>query len=228
MHHVEQERRKRAVEFVAHGVVVDRHHVVDLGTDAPGLHLVLLEHVVELEREVVRGERRAVRPLHALPQEQSEAHVVGGERVALGHVGANLPAEAHAQQRRAAARLLGQVVPGRVVGGEHEERAAVVAYLGHLQQHRLDRQPLVDRRQLAARHHGGQHRRFVVGAARHRGRGGRVAAAIFLAGGPCRTSNQHRRRHQRRQEQSFLHDVSPCRNSKKRPAGAHARNRRLP
>ena len=170
LRHLQGQDRVGHIGLQPYGVVVDLDRPARLRQPHPGLDLFVPVHVLVHEDDVVGRERRPIGPLRPLPQEDGDALVVRGLLEALGEVSLDLQAvEAEAAQVAAALGLFLQVAPRRIVGGVHVQRAAVPTHrLDRLQQRRLDGQPLIHRRQFAAGHQLGQHRRLPVLAGRDR------------------------------------------------------------
>ena len=161
-----REQEVRIVELEQHGGLVD---LADPSRLAVGGELrrrrfdqvLVLVHVLVPEHEVVGGERRAVGPLHALAQEQRGAAAVGAGLPALRDVGHDLGAgdvpeqqlvgRAHAIAVLAVAGPEKAAPPGAAVFSDAAQR---------LEHHRLLRNALLDRRQLAGLDQFGQRRRL--------------------------------------------------------------------
>ena len=183
-----------------HGVVVDLGDARRCGgrlSGAPaGVDAVVPLHVFHHEHQVVDDERVAVGPPGAGAQLQGDGEAVGRHRVAGGDVGHDLQRLLVHGQQVDVEHLGGQLAAALVHEADrlrHPQRAAVPAdaVRQHLLHHRIERDALLDRRQLARRDPCRQHRGLAERAAHRRtGPGGcafRVAA--------CRC--QHRRHQQR-------------------------------
>ncbi|MCY4482763.1 MAG: hypothetical protein OXC12_07810 [Spirochaetaceae bacterium] len=170
-----QEPRVGAGELEADGVVVDLYHLHRLAVHLVtgrhrGLEALVHLHLVPHEHDVVDTERFAVRPLDAFAQHHRDAGRVVIPLPALGDTGA--PAVqavgGDGAQVNIAARDQTAVQAGLVqhpLVGVAELEAAEGAAVGadavhHVLNQRFGRQPLVDRWQVAAGHHGGKHRRL--------------------------------------------------------------------
>ena len=200
----------RQVEL--HGVVVDLGDAGRGGrrlVGAPaGIDPVIPLQVLHHEHDVVDDEWIAVRPLGARAQLQGDGEAVGRHVVALGDVGQDLARLLVHLEQVDVHLLVGHLVaapvhcPNRI---GHVQRAAVLsdAVGEHLLHHRFDGDALIERRQLAGRHHGRQHRRLAELPARHhRGAAGTAAPAVRLAAG-----HEHRRRRQHQAErQHSVHE----------------------
>ena len=160
------EQEIRHVEFPAHRGLVDLDHAARLALRTHVRRrrrhdLLVAVDVLEPEDEVVGGERRAVRPLHALAQEQRVGLAVVAELVALGHAGHDLAA-VRAPEQQLVGRL--DAVAVLAVAGPVKARRQVPPYLpiSFSGCHTIGSagNALLDRRQLAGLDQLGQHRRF--------------------------------------------------------------------
>ena len=147
-------------------VVVDGGHAVDLHAGPADLavtvrvDLKVFDHVLEVPDEVHRGERHAVRPLHALAEIQRVGDSVGADVPALGHVRDNVRAIEVVVQHLVHHQAVGVLA---VVGaGERSApRSAVVADTVHdrYDHHVLGNgKPILNGRYLTRRHFRGEYR----------------------------------------------------------------------
>ena len=166
----DRQRSQRLIALVAHRAVIDLDDAVHYGgrrAAAPEADLVDPVDRFPPKQDVVRGERVAVGPLEPLPEGEQHALVVRRHLEIGCYVGHDLAVVGELQEeRRTVLRSVAQVSPGTAVGVERGDRAAVAPHRLERDDHlRLDRQPFVDRRQLAGGDPGGQHRRLAVLAA---------------------------------------------------------------
>ena len=196
----DRQRGQRLIALVAHRAVIDLDDAIhDGGRRAAAPEADLFDPVDRFppKQDVVRGERVAVGPLEPFPEGEQHAAVVLGQLETGRYVGHDLAVVGELQEeRRTVLRAVAQVAPRAAVGVEGGDRAAVAPHHLERDDHlRLDRQPFVDRRQLAGGDPGGQHRRLVVLAAGHGDRCGPLVRFLRSArpdGGAERQSQDRR------------------------------------
>ena len=124
--------------------------------------LIVQDLVLPPEEYVLKGKRRAVGPLEALPEVKGDSLAVCRELVTLGQVGQHLGGIRTVSQQSGPASI-GEIRPPGKADRTHTHAAAVLAYLLHRNQHqRLFGKPLFHWRDLSGGDPGLQLRRFLV------------------------------------------------------------------
>ena len=179
------EHPERLVERHLEGVVIDLRgyagNPVDqhAGRGARG-EVGVQRHVLEVEHQVVGGERGAVAPLHSLAQVQREGHAVRADVPALDEP-REQPRHVRGVRDQELVAPVHHVVGGCLAGVGQAQRTAVRADpVDRLHDQRFQGQPLGDGRKTARGDELGQHRRLV-----ERERGPRHAFVLAEVVGDC-------------------------------------------